>query len=188
MHAVCSIHTKISLELHFCWYFSDFTSIRFNQYLQAVGSDRQVWSFGVELADGVAWCTLLNAIDPASCPPPEEQDPETNAINIISAVENMGIKVRVMLGEGRSREVKEGGVLHATKALGLTPFFFIRMIISDSPPHGKRLPLRALQMKFLAFLRMIISDSPITWQTVASSSTSDEIFGLFRRLAGGAVR
>lgn len=66
---------------------------RFNQYLDAVGSDRQVWSFGAELADGVAWCTLFNAIDPAACPPADERDPEENAINAIMAVHKMGVKV-----------------------------------------------------------------------------------------------
>lgn len=80
---------------------------RFNQYLQAVGSDRQVWSFGVELADGVAWCTLLNAIDPAACPPADERDCEANASNVISAVHQMGIKVRACKG-GTGLGVKNG--------------------------------------------------------------------------------
>lgn len=71
---------------------------RFNQYLEAVGSDRQVWSFGAELADGVAWCTLLNAIDPAACPPPDEHDPEANAASAVAAVHKMGIKVCVVPG------------------------------------------------------------------------------------------
>lgn len=66
---------------------------RFNQYLQAVGSDRQVWSFGAELADGVAWCTLLNAIDPAACPPPDDLDDAANVSNVINAVHKMGVKV-----------------------------------------------------------------------------------------------
>ncbi|CAM9653197.1 unnamed protein product [Scytosiphon promiscuus] len=64
----------------------------FNQFLEAVGSDRQVWSFGAELADGVAWCTLLNAIDPAACPPPDESDAEANVSSVMAAVGKMDIK------------------------------------------------------------------------------------------------
>lgn len=69
---------------------------RFNHYLEAVGSDRQVWQFGAELADGVAWSTLLHAIDPSACPEPAEHDPETNARNVMAAVRKMGIKVRTL--------------------------------------------------------------------------------------------
>lgn len=71
-----------------------FDVTRFNRYLKAVGSDREVGSFGAELADGVAWCSLLNAIDPAACPPPDEFDPEGNASNAINAAKKMGVKVR----------------------------------------------------------------------------------------------
>lgn len=51
-------------------------------------------SLGAELADGVAWCSLLNAIDPAACPPSDEFDPESNASNAINAAKKMGVKVR----------------------------------------------------------------------------------------------
>lgn len=67
---------------------------RFNQFLAAVGNERQVWSFGAELADGVAWCTLLNAIDPAACPPPDERDAEANAASAVEAAHKMEVKVR----------------------------------------------------------------------------------------------
>lgn len=95
---VCEIDSFLS----FCWCIptqlelaSNWTELRFNQHLEAVGSDRQVWSFGAELADGVAWCTLLNAIDPAACPPPDDHDPEANAASAVQAVHKMGIKVCV---------------------------------------------------------------------------------------------
>lgn len=65
----------------------------FNHYLRVSGSERQVWSFGAELADCVAYCTVLNAIDSSACPPPDEYDAEANASNVATAVQKMGIKV-----------------------------------------------------------------------------------------------
>lgn len=66
---------------------------RFNHYLRESGSDLQVWSFGAELADCVAYCTLFNAIDSSACPPPDPRDAEVNASNVVIAVQKMEIKV-----------------------------------------------------------------------------------------------
>ena len=96
---MCEMLNKSMHKIHPCddvfliLYVCTYLGSRFNQFLEAVGSDRQVWSFGAELADGVAWCSLLNAIDPASCPPPDENDPEANAASAVQAVHKMGIKV-----------------------------------------------------------------------------------------------
>ncbi|CAM9314925.1 unnamed protein product [Choristocarpus tenellus] len=70
----------------------------FNHYLEACGSERRVWTFGSELADGVAYCTLLNGISPSSCPPPDEMNLSSNPATVVMAVQKMGIK-GVFMGE-----------------------------------------------------------------------------------------
>eukprot|EP00903_Cladosiphon_okamuranus_P020344 g18664.t1 len=93
----------------------------FNQFLEAVGSDRQVWSFGAELADGVAWCTLLNAIDPAACPPPDEHDAEANAASAVEAVHKMGIKGVFMTEEALMAADKKLNVMFCAQVMNAFP-------------------------------------------------------------------
>ncbi|CAM9964202.1 unnamed protein product, partial [Ectocarpus fasciculatus] len=93
----------------------------FNQFLGAVGSERQVWSFGAELADGVAWCTLLNAIDPAACPPPDEHDAEANAAGAIEAVHKMGVKGVFMTKEALLESDKKQNIMFSAQLMNVFP-------------------------------------------------------------------
>ncbi|CAM9842048.1 unnamed protein product [Discosporangium mesarthrocarpum] len=70
----------------------------FNHYLEVSGSERRVWAFGPELADGVAYCILLNGIDPTACPPPDEMDMRSNPARAAAAAGKMGVK-GVFVGE-----------------------------------------------------------------------------------------
>ncbi|CAM9773916.1 unnamed protein product [Ectocarpus sp. 4 AP-2014] len=93
----------------------------FNQFLGAVGSERQVWSFGAELADGVAWCTLLNAIDPSACPPPDEHDAEANAASAIEAVHKMEVKGVFMTKEALLESDKKQNVMFCAQLMNVFP-------------------------------------------------------------------